>query len=436
MNIFHNKKVKFAAVGALIGSTAPFVHTVIQYSLFHRDQTFLQYLRDIVDSPEDIVTHSYIAGTIAVLGTVGYLVGQSREKDALHQEEIESKNFELEKSQKDLRDLTENLEKRVQEGQEEMLETARRLKEANAKLLRQIEIQRKIAGNIPSLLALIDTNMNYVEMNEYGAKHFIEKPLSEILGKKCHEVFGGKDGICIDECATRKAFLTGKEATHTRTAYINGRYIVTENKSIPLKNEEGVVTHVLKIVTDATARKKEEDELKRRANRDGLTGVYNKHYLNLYLENEERKNKTDKRKRGPYTVIYADLDLLKEANDTFGHEAGDILLRKMTQVFQDNTRHEDIIARVGGDEFVIILPHSGPEEGEVLINRFRRQCEEWNISRQESDNFPGLRLSISFGLATSVYGIDLFDAINKADSTMYRMKKGKKEEGQGTDTQG
>ena len=52
-----------------------------------------------------------------------------------------------------------------------------------------------------------------------------------------------------------------------------------------------------------------------------------------------------------YTIIYADLDGLKEANDSYGHEGGDVLLRKLSQVFQDNTRHEDIVARVGGDEF-------------------------------------------------------------------------------------
>lgn len=422
-----SEKLKYGVTGALLGATAPLVYTLVNFNLFHGDITLGEYLRTVVlSSPEDIITHVFIAGSIFVVGAVGVLVGKLREDDAAHQAEILAKNLELEKSQAELKDLTENLEKKVAEGHEELVESSRKLKEANAKLLRQIEIQRKIAGNVPSLLALLDANMTYVEMNEYGARQFLGKPLVDILGHKCYEVLGGKDEICIEECAARKAFQTGKEATHSRTAVIKGRTVVTENKSIPVKNAEGVVTHVLQIVTDATARRKEEDELKRRANRDALTGVYNKHYLNLYLENEEKKNINDKRKRGPYTVIYADLDNLKDANDSYGHEAGDILLKKMSQIFQDNTRHEDIIARVGGDEFVIILPHSGPEEGEVLISRFKRQAEEWNEAKDLAENLAGLTLSVSYGLGTSIYGTDLYNTIKKADSFMYRAKKDKK----------
>jgi len=248
----------------------------------------------------------------------------------------------------------------------------------------------------------------------------------DILGHKCYEVLGGKDEVCIKDCAAKRAFQTGREATHSRTAEIRGRQIITENKSIPLKNEEGVVTHVLQIVTDATAKRKEEDDLKRRANRDALTGVYNQHYLNLYLENEQKKNTTDKRKRGPYTVIFADLDNLKEANDAHGHEAGDTLLRKMSQIFQDSTRHEDIVARVGGDEFVIIMPHNGPEEGEVLISRFKRAADEWNRTKEEAEGRERVNLSVSYGLSTSIYGTDLYDAIKRADTSMYRAKKDKK----------
>ncbi len=71
------------------------------------------------------------------------------------------------------------MESRVKEGQDELVEYARKLKEANAKLLMQVEIQRKIAANVPSLLALVDMDMNYVEMNEFGARNFLDRPMGE-----------------------------------------------------------------------------------------------------------------------------------------------------------------------------------------------------------------------------------------------------------------
>ena len=423
--LFKNERFKFGLLGALLGASAPAAYLFFHFFFSHGDVPFTSFLKEtVLGSPEAAATYCFLGCAVIVMASAGVMVGKMREKDADYKTEIERKNSELQRSQAELRDLTENLEQRVREGQEELIDSASRLKEANAKLLRQVDIQRKIAGNVPSLLALVDIDMTYVEMNEFGSRNFLGRPLSEILGKKCYEL-EGKDGVCMEGCATLKAFTNGREATHMKGMVINDRHIVTENKSIPIKDADGNVTHVLKIVTDATARKKEEDDLKRRANHDALTGVYNKHYLDLYLANEEAKNRTDKRRRGPYTIIYSDLDNLKSANDTFGHEAGDILLKKMAQVFNDNTRHEDIIARIGGDEFVIILPHSGPEEGEVLINRFRRQCEEWNRTK-DIPGLEGLILGASYGLAASLYGVDLLETIRKADSTMYRAKKDKK----------
>lgn len=420
----NNEPVKYGLIGALLGATAPVIYTLVHFFIFHSDESFAVYLGGL--GSEGLFSHIFVMGTIFVVGGAGMLVGVIRERDARHQADMEAKNEELSRSQAELKDLTENLEKKVAEGREEIIEASRKLKSANSKLLRQIEIQRKIAGNVPMLLALLDSDMSYVEINEYGSRNFIGKPLIDILGRKCYDVIGDGGGVCIEECAAIKAFKTGQEATHTRNAVVSGKKMIIENKSIPIKNEEGVVTHVLQIVIDATAKKKEEDELKRRANRDALTGVYNNHYLTLFLENEQKKNQQEKRRRGPYTVIYADIDNLKVANDRYGHEAGDILIKKAAQIFMDSTRHEDIIARVGGDEFVIILPHSGPEEGEVLLNRFKRQAEEWNRTKDLAEDMAGLKLSVSYGLTSSIYGTDLIDTIKMADGSMYSSKRSKK----------
>jgi diguanylate cyclase (GGDEF)-like protein len=423
----HNEKLKYGLAGVVIGAAAAVFHIFLHYMIFHRNLALGQYIRvRLLAFGPGMLTNIFIAGTVIAMGGAGILVGKLREKDAQLQRELEQKDMDIKRSQEQLKSLSSDMESRVKEGQDELVEYARKLKEANAKLLMQVEIQRKIAANVPSLLALVDSDMNYVDMNEFGARNFINRPMGEILGQKCYVVMGGKDNVCHEDCAVRKAFLSGREESHSRTGELLGRTVTTENKSIPIINEEGVVTHVLKIVTDTTAKKKEEDELRRRANVDALTGVYNKHYLDRYLQNEQIKNKTDKRKSRPYTIIYADLDNLKKANDSYGHEAGDILIKKAAQIFQDNTRHEDIIARVGGDEFIIVLPHGGLEEGEVLINRFRHQSEEWSRTKDLAEGLSGLQLSVSYGLGASADGTDLYDAIRNADLTMYRAKRGQK----------
>jgi diguanylate cyclase (GGDEF)-like protein len=409
----HNEKLKYGLAGVAIGAAAAVFHIFLHFLIFHRNLPFWEYAQvHLLTFGDGMLTNIFIAGAVIAMGGAGILVGKLREKDAQLQRELER--------------LSSDMESRVKEGQDELVDYAKKLKEANSKLLMQVEIQRKIAANVPSLLALVDSEMNYVEMNEFGARNFIDRPMGEILGRKCYEVMGGRDNVCHEDCAVQKAFLSGREESHSRTGELLGRTVTTENKSIPIRNEEGVVTHVLKIVTDTTAKKKEEDELKRRANVDALTGVYNKHYLDRYLQNEQVKNKTDKRKSRPYTIIYADLDDLKKANDSYGHEAGDILLKKAAQIFQDNTRHEDIIARVGGDEFIIVLPYAGPEEGEVLINRFRHESERWSRTKDLAEGLSSLTLSVSYGLGASADGTDLYDAIRNADLTMYRAKRVKK----------
>ena len=255
------KSIRYGLAGVFIGASAPILYIVLHHQLFHGDLPFSEFLKEkVFDSAESILTHAFIAGAVVVMGAAGFLIGKIREEDIALTAEIEAKNTELQKSHAELKYLTENLEKKVAEGREELVVSSRRLKDANSKLLKQIGIQRKIAGNVPSLLALLDTSMNYVEINEYGSRHFIGKPLMDILGHKCYEVAGNPDRVCIEECATRKAILTGREATHSRHLTLNGRDIITENKSIPIKGPDGNITNVLMIVSDTTAKKKEEEK--------------------------------------------------------------------------------------------------------------------------------------------------------------------------------
>lgn len=163
------------------------------------------------------------------------------------------------------------------------------------------------------------------------------------------------------------------------------------------------------IVRDKTENKKYEEKIKYLSFHDALTGLYNWAYFNEELKRLRKTRKI------PTTVIMADVDRLKYINDTFGHCKGDILLKKIANIFKDNFRDEDMIARIGGDEFCIILPETLREEAEKIICRIKSDCILKSSRR--------LPLSISFGIAEKkVPGIHIKKILKDAEKSMYKNK--------------
>src|SRR6056297_2385851 len=143
---------------------------------------------------------------------------------------------------------------------------------------------------------------------------------------------------------------------------------------------------------------------------DQLTGLYNKNFFN-----EEIKRLDTKRKL-PITIIISDFNDLKYINDNYGHNTGDKFLKTYAEILKKNSRQEDIIARWGGDEFVILLPNTGKEVTEKLLNRIRKEIEKIEIANE--------KLSIAFGYAVKESSEkDINDIFKKADKNMYMNKK-------------
>lgn len=163
------------------------------------------------------------------------------------------------------------------------------------------------------------------------------------------------------------------------------------------------------IVRDKTEYKKYEEKIKYLSFHDSLTGLYNWAYFNEELKRLRKTRKI------PTTVIMADVDRLKYVNDTFGHCKGDLLLKKAANIFKDNFRNEDIIARIGGDEFCIILPGTLKEEAEKIIQRIKSECILKSSKR--------LPLSISFGIAEKkTADIHIKKVLKDAEKSMYKNK--------------
>jgi diguanylate cyclase (GGDEF)-like protein len=154
---------------------------------------------------------------------------------------------------------------------------------------------------------------------------------------------------------------------------------------------------------------------------DDLTKLFNSRYLNLYIG---REIKRCKRHGIPLSVIFLDLDGFKGVNDQYGHLAGSRTLTEVGQILSEAVRESDILARYGGDEFVVVLPETPPSGALVIAERIRRSIESHCFLQAQ-----GLiaRISASFGIASYPdHALTPEGLIQKADQAMYRVKEREK----------
>lgn len=155
-----------------------------------------------------------------------------------------------------------------------------------------------------------------------------------------------------------------------------------------------------------------------RALSDPLTGLPNRQYLEIMLGAARARLE---RYHKPLTLAYLDVDNFKRLNDLHGHHAGDVLLKRIGQVLVDSTRDTDTVARVGGDEFVILLPESVPTDAQPVLERI-------NAGLQRIPIPGGSEVSLSIGACTFYKPLESSEAmIREADERMYRVKRSGKD---------
>ncbi|MBN2858982.1 MAG: PAS domain S-box protein [Sphaerochaetaceae bacterium] len=177
----------------------------------------------------------------------------------------------------------------------------------------------------------------------------------------------------------------------------------------PRFDENGNCIRTTGTIQDITERKNIEKELIYLSYHDHLTGLHNRRFF------EEELAKLDTEENLPLSVIMCDVNGLKIVNDSFGHEAGDRLLRKAARIIQEACRKNDIVARVGGDEFVIALPSTSADETIQIVNHLQELASRERVSN--------IKLSISFGNDTKTAdGQSISELVVKAENHMYRQK--------------
>ena len=189
----------------------------------------------------------------------------------------------------------------------------------------------------------------------------------------------------------------------------DGSKILLEVLGTPVNDTEGKPWASLVTFMDITDRKKAENELLYLSYHDHLTGLYNRRYFEQELKN------LDTPENLPLSIIMFDVNGLKLVNDSFGHDLGDALLKKSAEAIKKACREEDIIARIGGDEFVILLPRTTAAEAAQISNHIKELASDEKAANME--------LSISYGYDTKkTDNQSIIEIIANAENHMYRHK--------------
>jgi diguanylate cyclase (GGDEF)-like protein/PAS domain S-box-containing protein len=198
-------------------------------------------------------------------------------------------------------------------------------------------------------------------------------------------------------------------ANHTLLIAKDGTEIPIEDTAAPIIDETGAVSGCVLVFRDSSERKERQRRFEYLSYHDQLTELYNRRFF------EEELRRLDVERNFPLSIIYADVNGLKVINDAFGHESGDQLLTLVADAMKETCRADDIIARIGGDEFVILLPKTDATHAKNIIDRIKKSIGIIHVN--------GISASVSFGLDTKTeLSQNTDDVMNSAERNMYQAK--------------
>lgn len=267
---------------------------------------------------------------------------------------------------------------------------------------------------VPDLIAIVDKDYRIRRINHSMAKCLNIAP-QDATGRFCFELVHNLHEP-IEKCPLKLLLSDGK--THKREIYeprVDKYFEVTVS---PIQDADGNITGAVHIAHDITELKRMQEALKNLSLIDELTKLYNRRGFYTF---SEQQIKIALRFRKKMLLIFLDINGMKYINDTFGHKAGDNALIGTADIIKRTFRDSDVIARFGGDEFVVLAIDSDENNIKLIRERLRKNLETYNNENRDK----GFELSLSLGF--SVYDPDinpsLEEMIDVADKDMYLDKK-------------
>ncbi len=259
-----------------------------------------------------------------------------------------------------------------------------------------------------------------------GRIEYVNERFCEVTGYRSEEVIGLNPRLFQSGQTPKAAYeqmwdtiLAGKVWQGELLNRKRNGELYWESVSIsPITDDRGEISHFVGVKTDITERRQLQEQIWQQANYDQLTGLVNRR---LFHDRLEQLLSNSRRNKESFALLFVDLDRFKQINDTFGHEAGDELLRQVASRLAGSLRQTDTAARVGGDEFTVMLPRVGqPFEAKRVADKILASLSiPFGLRENE------VAISASIGIALYPRdGDDIETLLQHADAAMYRVKTG------------
>ncbi|KAB2951633.1 diguanylate cyclase [Heliorestis acidaminivorans] len=265
----------------------------------------------------------------------------------------------------------------------------------------------KVFESIKDAVIVLDKEQKILDYNP-AAKAFFQKLDKKAIGQNLDELFQ-------DQVELVKAVDKGVDSTITFQVKDRPHYY--DLKLSALTNQKGEEIGRIIVLSDITKQVAVTEEFKWMASHDELTGIYNRRVFFEYGNHELERLKRNKL---PLSLIMFDIDHFKRVNDTYGHQAGDVVLQKVAEVVKKNIRACDLFARFGGEEFVILLADVTPQKTMAVAEKLRVALEAMEVTTEG----VLIKVTSSFGVSgVEAVGQESLDVlIAQADQALYEAK--------------
>jgi diguanylate cyclase (GGDEF)-like protein/PAS domain S-box-containing protein len=286
------------------------------------------------------------------------------------------------------------------------------------------EVYRDIVDEVSEGVYVLDRDGRIAYWNR-GAAEISGYGYGEVVGKRCSDnilvhVDERARPLCTGACPARLAMESGR--TSENDVYLrhkDGHRVPIHVRVIPIRNDDGVVVGGIEVFNDNRARLEDTAriaELERLSLLDPLTGVSNRRHAESYLE---ARLEELHRRSSSFGLVYFDIDHFKEVNDTYGHEAGDRVLKMVARTARNSIRGTDVLSRWGGEEFIAVLQKVEPA-GLLEIAQTMRLLVAESVLR---DGETFISVTVSAGCTMAGKDDTVKSIVSRADSLMYSSKQ-------------